>query len=336
MADLAIVICVFAPAREVFARTLAAVRALRLPPDAKVECVIVDNNNEPPLAQDADVAAFLATLPWARVVREPRQGLSHARLAGIAATAAASVIFFDDDNEPAPDYLLCAARALRAHPDVHAWGPGRVQVAFDPQVPQRYRAEFAGIFQQRAYQEVHYGCVPGRWEDYYPFGTGLVVRREVLACYVARVASGELGRQGRSGKKLGSAEDLQIVWEAIRSGKAAGVDPALAMTHVIPAHRATPSYVARLLYGTGASYLPAIVESFPGTKAGLARMNLGSVDICLKLAKILLRTALTGRTALWRVEIARFLGPSVGLLDAGAMPGAKPWVRRLAHKLGLE
>ncbi|MES3001681.1 MAG: glycosyltransferase [Pseudomonadota bacterium] len=336
MPELAIIICAYAPMEEVFSRTLAAVRALTIPEGVEIECVIVDNNNDPPLESRAYVREFLGAVNWARVICESRQGLSHARMSGIGATRAPAVIFFDDDNEPAVDYLVQAARCLADYRDVYAWGPGRIDVAFDPQVPHRLRDGFLALFQHRDCEEVRYGCVPGRWEDYYPYGTGLVVRREVLDRYAQRVLRKELGAIGRTGKKLGSAEDLQIVWEAVLLHKAAGISPTLKMTHIVPAHRATPAYAARLLYGTGASYLPALVESFPDARSRLSRMRLSGAHVAIRLLKIALRSVATGRLPMLRVELARFMGPSVGLIDATSAPGELAWVRRLALRLGLE
>jgi hypothetical protein len=336
MADLAIVICCYAPAQEVFSRTLGAVRGLAVPAAAEIECVIVDNNNTPSLVSRDYIAEFLAAVPWARAVVEPRQGLTYARLAGVEATSAPVVIFFDDDNEPAKDYLVAASACLQRHPDVYVWGPGKTIAAFDADVPDAFRKEFSCLFQEREFACVQYGCVPARWESYYPFGTGMIVRREVLAQYRRRLLNGELGCSDRSGQKLSSGGDTQIVWEAVRMGRAAGVSPELVMTHVVPRERATLRYIARLLYGTGSSYLPALIESFPEEKLQLVKTKLSDFQIIRSLLRIVLKQIIRGRKDGLRIQLARYLGPTMGWINAALGQGRKKWVRTLAARLNLE
>ena len=336
MPELAIVICCYAPVQEVFSRTLNAVRNLAIPTEAEVECVLVDNNNTPSLESRPYISDFLSAVPWARMIFETRQGLTNARLAGVAATTAPVVIFFDDDNEPASDYLEVTRDYLYRHPDVHVWGPGKTVAAFDASIPQDFRREFASLFQEREFMTAQYGCVPAQWENYYPFGTGMVVRREVLAHYGRRVNNGELGQSDRSGNKLSSGGDTQIVWEAVRMGRAAGVAPELKMTHIVPAQRSTTQYIARLLYGTGSSYLPALVESFPEAKSEFAQATVSSYRIAKSLLAIVLKGFIRGRGKFLRVELARYLGPTIGLINATRGRESKRWVRALAARLKLE
>jgi hypothetical protein len=335
MADLSIVICCYAPVEEVFSRTLAAVRNLNVPEQTQVECVIVDNNNSTPLASLPYVQAFLSETPWASIVVEVRQGLTYARLAGLAATSAPVVIFFDDDNEPAEDYLVIAARCLDQHPDVHVWGPGNTVASFDPSVGSAFREEFAELFQEREFASLQYGCVPAKWEPYYPFGTGMIARRGVLVQYRDRILGGELGSTDRSGKLLSSGGDTQIVWEAVRMGHAAGICPELKMTHVISSHRASRRYIARLLYGTGSSYLPALVESFPAERRRLGADEPSNYEIAVALCKIVAKATLRGRLGNLRIQLARYLGPAVGLINVTGAKN-KQWVRTLASRLSLE
>jgi hypothetical protein len=48
-------------------------------------------------------------------------------------------------------------------------------------------------------------------------------------------------------------------------GFAADVSPELKMNHLISTKRANLHYVKRLIFGTSASYVPAIIQSFPNT-----------------------------------------------------------------------
>jgi len=93
---------------------------------AAYEVIVVDNN-----CSDG-TADFLAAIddPRVHVIHEHRQGLSHARNAGLAEARAPIVAFTDDDVEVAPDWVSTVIAALRAHPEVDGVG-GRVLPAWD-------------------------------------------------------------------------------------------------------------------------------------------------------------------------------------------------------------
>jgi glycosyltransferase involved in cell wall biosynthesis len=65
------------------------------------EYLIIDNNSQPSLAENVD----LGWHPYARVVREEQLGLTAARLRGIKESTAALLVFVDDDNVLAADFL---------------------------------------------------------------------------------------------------------------------------------------------------------------------------------------------------------------------------------------
>ena len=93
---------------------------------AAYEVLVVDNN-----CTDGTVD-FIAGLddPRVRLIHERRQGLSHARNAGIGEAHGSIVAFTDDDVEVAPDWVSTTLTALRHHPDVDGVG-GRVLPAWD-------------------------------------------------------------------------------------------------------------------------------------------------------------------------------------------------------------
>lgn len=99
-------------------------------PPASYEIVVVNNN-----CTDG-TAAMLASIEDARVrvLRETRQGLSHARNAGLAASRAEFVAFTDDDVEVAPDWVERLLEAFDAHPEADGVG-GRVMPAWDGDPP---------------------------------------------------------------------------------------------------------------------------------------------------------------------------------------------------------
>src|SRR5688572_27713949 len=143
-----VAICTHNPDERLLARTLAAVASQTVAPS---ECVIVDNNSDGPVAALPSVEAFLRSHDWARVVMEPKLGLTHARIAAIEATRAEILCFVDDDTEPAGDYLSTGLRILSEHTCIGALGPGRVVVDYVDPVPEWFAQRFGHHFQEKNY-----------------------------------------------------------------------------------------------------------------------------------------------------------------------------------------
>jgi glycosyltransferase involved in cell wall biosynthesis len=89
------------------------------------EILVVDNNSTD---HTADVVAH-HDHRRVRLIAEPRQGLSYARNAGIAAARAPLVAFTDDDVEVAPDWVETIVAALDRHREIDGVG-GRVLPAW--------------------------------------------------------------------------------------------------------------------------------------------------------------------------------------------------------------
>lgn len=107
-----------APHPRRLARTLEGLRRQDWPTDCW-ELLLVDNASPEP--------AFLSSLdlswqPQAQVIREPRLGLTYARLAGIATAGGSLLVFVDDDNVLAPDYLRQAVAAFTEQSSLGALG----------------------------------------------------------------------------------------------------------------------------------------------------------------------------------------------------------------------
>ena len=104
------------PRPEVLARTLAALQAQDLPLDAW-ELILVDNASSPSLPGD-----LLAWHPRGRVIAAPTLGLTPARFRGIQEADGDLLVWCDDDNLLAPDYLTQAGKTFVAEPRLGAAG----------------------------------------------------------------------------------------------------------------------------------------------------------------------------------------------------------------------
>lgn len=330
--DVSVVVPTYNPQERIFSRVLRALQSLDTAGLA-VEFVIVDNRSTVPVAEMGCVREFLRTCPQAKVVREEQQGLTFARLAGIRATTGRTIVTFDDDNEPSPDYLQTAAKAIAEHEDVAVWGPGTIEVEMLDPVPDYLRERVRSLHNERRDRYVQYGCVPAGWQSFYPIGMGQVIRRDVAERYRESVESGGLAATDRQGGSLASGGDIQIVWQAINMGLAAGTSPALRVLHLIPEQRTQMHYLKRLAFGCGASYYPALAQSFPATLER-ARVRPEHRRDARDLAQFLARRVLRGRVRFLSIDFANLLGLVCGRRKVEGS-STDDWTFRLARRMGL-
>jgi glucosyl-dolichyl phosphate glucuronosyltransferase len=90
------------------------------PATPQFELIVVDNNS--PDSTPAIVERARARDSRVRYLFEPRQGLSHARNAGIAAARAPIVAFTDDDVRVGREWLATIVRSFCEHPGVSVVG----------------------------------------------------------------------------------------------------------------------------------------------------------------------------------------------------------------------
>ncbi len=341
--DIAIVICTYNPEERLFARTLKAVEQLEIPKSLTVECVIVDNNSSTPLIQLSYVKDFLESCSWAKVITESKQGLSYARITGFKSTTSPIIILFDDDNEPDKNYLKAAVDCLNQYHCLAALGPGKVNVEFIDPVSDWVDKNLRGHFQEKFFQHTQYGCVMENWMDFYPLGTGLVVKREALEKYCQEFAAGRLASSDRKGSSLSSGGDLQIVWEAVKMGFAAGSSPELQITHLVPGKRSNLKYVMRLSFGATSSYVQAIIESFPSEKEKSLETIPSNIIIFLKMIIVILTRIFKSKNTLSPVvlskllliDLAKYTGEVVGTLRAAKYTDWH-WIYNIVKLLKLD
>lgn len=309
---ISILICTYNPDEQIFRRTLNSVASLNLLVELPIECIIIDNNSHVPIGELAYVREFLDRCHWARIITEKQQGLTFARIAGIEASSNSIGIFIDDDNEVVPTYIETVIDLFSKYTGVGAWGPGNVTVEFMGAVSDWFRDNFQDVFQKRHVRFNEYGCVPEMWMSFYPFGTGLCVRREILEKYCTEVKNGNLSSSDRKGKALSSGGDIQLVWEGIKMGLAAGIAPGLSVNHLIPANRSTLAYVKRLNFGTAASSLPCQYSSFPNLKSVETSAPATTSDIMLVIIKTTIKYFLKFKLNLLATDLASYLGSVYG------------------------
>ena len=238
-------------------RTLEGLAAQTLSAEAW-ELIVVDNASTPALTPDILPPALLGR---ARIVAEPRLGLSQARARGFAEARGACMILVDDDNVLAASYLKTAVALLERNPDTGLVG-GRSIPEFERQ-PEPWQEEFFPLLALRDPGDSPLlsdtGPVAGDFREYPPYapiGAGMVLREAVAKAWLSRAASSRLS--DRRGRELSSGGDNDIVLCGLSAGWRVGYFPELSLVHLIPASRLEPDYLARLNRGIQKSWMQVL------------------------------------------------------------------------------
>ena len=240
---LSVILCTHNPRRNFLSRTLSALQGQTLPVSAW-ELLVVDNASQPPVADLAD----LRWHPAARGLLESELGLTPARLRGIAEARGEILVFVDDDNLLAPDYLERTHALARSASTLGVWGCG----TFRPEWEQTPPLEFAPYLAYLAVQQAPADRRSARAYDYaaMPPGAGLCVRAEIARHYAELVRRDPRRKLlGRTGAQLNGCEDFDLALTAIDLGRETAVFRELAMTHLMPRDRVEESYLLRLVEG---------------------------------------------------------------------------------------
>jgi glycosyltransferase involved in cell wall biosynthesis len=244
-----VIIPTYNPCLDRLNQTLLALKQQSLSA-SKWELIIIDNNSSENFEQRLD----LSWHPTAKIVREPKQGLTYARLKGMYESHTDILVMVDDDNVLDSTYLENILILFHQHPQIAAVG-GKT-VPFFEASPPIWLEEFKGSLALRDLGDV---ALLSGWENSYPdcapIGAGMGLRKEALQSYIGKITSGREGFSDRKGDQLSSGGDNDIVVEILKSGWQVGYFPQLTLRHIIPAERMTVKYLARLVNHTNKSWM---------------------------------------------------------------------------------
>jgi glycosyltransferase involved in cell wall biosynthesis len=252
--EVAVVLCTYNRAALLVDALAALVEQVDAP---SYEVVVVDNNSTD---DTADVLSRFASTRRIRSVREPIQGLSHARNRGVAATSAELVAFTDDDVRVSPTWVRAIAAAFRAHPEADMIG-GRVEAEWQGRPPSWLAA--AGLAPLAV---VDYGREPFRIGPAEPrclVGANVAIRRSALARL-----GGFSPRLQRVGDGIGSTEDHDFQMRLLHGGGTAVYDPRLTVRTVVPRERLSKRYHRAWHRGHGRFYAMMRDPLFERSRAG--------------------------------------------------------------------
>lgn len=252
------------------------------------ELIVVDNNSD-----DETAAVCAAFGPAVRRVFEPRQGLSHARNAGIATVAHLDrddvIAFIDDDIEPGPGWLESLMKTFDRHPEVDCVG-GRVLPSNPAALPRWItRAHWGPLALQ------DHGPEPRRFDARTPIGlvgANLAFRKRVFdeiglfSPKVQRVKEG-----------IGSTEDHEFLARVYAGGRQALYAPDIVVVTEVPAERMTRAYHRRWHRGHGRFLAVMQEEALERSRGRLFGVPLHLFRTALTDALGWLRSVLTGDSA---------------------------------------
>lgn len=245
MPKLIVIICTHNPREAFLTETLDALRGQTVPAQ-HWDLLIVDNASKDPLANRVN----LSWHPRARIVRENQLGTAHARLRALreADLAGADLILFvDDDNILARDYLAQGLALEEIWPQLGCWG-GQLIARYEQEPPawlENYKKFFAicplkePVWANRIH---NYDMVPPT--------AGCFIRRPVWARYLELVREQPLRLTlGAKGEDQVRGEDTDLVLSAIDVGMGVGRFPQLSLEHIMPAGRISVAYLENLITG---------------------------------------------------------------------------------------
>jgi glycosyltransferase involved in cell wall biosynthesis len=225
----------------------------------RYEVIVVDNNSTDDTRQVIEAIIAAGSCPL-RYVCEGQQGVSHARNAGIKASTAPLLAFFDDDVLVSSDWLVKIKQALDLHRDVDYVG-GKVLPRWSVAPP--------------------VWLVPDNWapiaaQDYgdEPFVLSATTSVGLISANLAvrRRALNEVGwfrpELQRVKDGIGSMEDQELLERMAQAGKRGLYAPEIVVWADVPEARMTRAYHRRWHRGHGKFYAISRSASFEQTQAG--------------------------------------------------------------------
>lgn len=244
---ISIVICTHNPKKDFIERVLQALEKQTLSKDVW-ELLLVDNASDRLLSQEIN----LDWHPQANHIREERLGLTPARLRGIQESKADVLIFVDDDNVLAEDYLDVALRIGKEFPFIGAWG-GQTLPEFE-EAPPEWTKLYWWMLALYQFDKDHWSNIPH--SDTNPCGAGICVRKTITEKYASVVSSDSTrSRLDRTGNSLTCCGDTDLAFTAYDLGFGTGKFVDLKLIHLMTSKRLQESYLLKLAEGNGYSEL---------------------------------------------------------------------------------
>ena len=206
------------------------------------ECVVVDNNSKDHTR--GNIEQFIADNPSLniRYCLETKQGLSHARNAGISNAQGDIIAFIDDDEHIVPEFVDSYIDLFDSVPQAMSAG-GKI-IAEYPSGRPKWMSKYA---EEPIANPMDFG------ETIKPFPKGRIPGGGNMA--MRRTAFEKIGvfdtTLGRTGKKLSGGEESDLFERMKSKGMECYYVPRAVLYHIIPESKLNRDYFSRLAFNNG-------------------------------------------------------------------------------------
>lgn len=208
------------------------------------EIIVVDNNSTDGTAKliEKYQGAWLKHIPL-RYVLEAEQGAGFARQRAIQEARGELVGFLDDDNLPAPNWIIEADKFAQANPKAGAYA-SQIHGLFEVEPPENLKPI---LFYLAITERGEKPCIYLPSRNGFPPSAGLVVRRKAWQENVPT----RLFLNGRVGSSMLGSEDAEALFYIHKTGWEIWYNPLMEIQHVIPSWRLERNYLISLMRGVG-------------------------------------------------------------------------------------
>lgn len=235
---ISVAICTYNPRMEYLSRVLEALKAQTLPL-SEWELLIIDNASPKPVAEQVN----LGWHPQARIVRETELGIVNARIRAMKEYTAELLVFLDDDNVIAREYLERCLKLFAERADLGAVS-GCILPEYEAAPPDWFGPYESWIAVRRITSSTWSNFLDSRSE---PVTAGMCLRRSITEAHLNSASDNPLQRiLGSKGNSLLRGEDVAIAKAALKQGFSVGQFTQLEVLHLIPKRRVEPAYLFAL------------------------------------------------------------------------------------------
>jgi len=266
---ISIIVCTYNPDPSIFRKCLTSVyRAVEK--YTETELIIIDNNSTVPVSQGDFLKGFDSSR--ARIIVEPIQGLTPARIRGIREAKGDLLVFVDDDNFIAHDFLIAGAEIANRYPFIGSFS-GQVILEFEAK-PAEWTKKYWGLLVYRQFDKDVWSNLPHLTVTM-PCGAGMYVRKNVATHYLELNDTGKRKVQmDRTGNSFFSGGDNDLAACACDIGMGVGLFHQISLQHYITKERLSLEYLLKLTQGIAASAIifRAFRNEFPAEKSARNRI----------------------------------------------------------------
>jgi glycosyltransferase involved in cell wall biosynthesis len=256
MEGISVVVCCYNSSQRI-PETLSHLFVQKKIPIDKWEIIIVDN------ACTDDTTSIVSKLydsfdgdkPVLKIVAEPQPGLSSARIKGIAEAKFNYVIFCDDDNWLAENYLSTALQIMSDNNEIAVLG-GMGEPVFETEEPPYFWSNQYHLLAVGPQSNDGKNDITNSKKVVY--GAGMVVNR-IFFYQLLNDFNFEFQTSDRKGNSLLTSGDHELCLALRRIGYKIFWSEDLRFKHFIPASRTTINYYKKLLTGLGLSHPATLV-----------------------------------------------------------------------------